>query len=147
MSTYARRQRRRLITPQGQHFIGIWNVVAGDTGKGNRMMITSAVGDIYELKYLFREDGKDPQWKLLQELEYMPDTNTLENRVGDDGRPLPGEPERCITFWNRISRNRRDKCAIFAMRKGQNPGNISQLPFFEQWEEGGSWGAEEEAPP
>jgi|GEM_PF-2848105 len=149
MSNTARRERRRFTAIEGRHFLGRWTAIAGNTGGSEELRIT-AHGDLYELKYFYKENSDDPgRWRLLQQLVYMPDTRTLENRVDDDGLPRlldaeseRREPERCITFWNCIARNRGKSCTIFAMRIGQNPGAQSQLPPFEQGATG-SWGAEE----
>ncbi len=128
------------------------NLKAGSTDVGDMMRIIPD-GSTYRLQYRDADDG----WKTLQELEYMPDTHTLENLTNEDGLPplVPGhpdperrEPQRCITFWNCVARNKAHKCTIFAMRKGKNPHQTENdsLPFWDGPldSENGSWGAEEE---
>ena len=133
----------------GNGYEGTWTVIAGSPADGEsqptyemriREIVASPPGSRYRLSY--RQDGGD--WIELQILEYVPGTNTLENRVGSDGGPPEGEPERCITFWNRRERNQAPQNSIFAMRVGKNPNSPhdGELPSFEQGPTG-SWGAEE----
>ncbi len=156
MSSRARRQRRRMTNIDGRQFVGVWNVKAGSpllSGEPKYdMKIEHSTGDEYDLYYRVRPDvaaADGGGWQKLQQLEYMADTGTLENRVGDDGQPRRisedsdlREPERCINFWNCMTRNRAKKCAIFAMRVGPNRKSRRALPYFEDGEDG-SWGAEE----
>jgi hypothetical protein len=122
----------------GNLYIGEWSVLAGQSAlPSHRVRIQRAEGEEFVLEYLAEDD-----WRPLQTLVYMPDTKTLENRVDEQGRCLPGEPERCISFWNRVVRNRAPACAIYAMRVGANPAGLPGLPAFENGPNG-SWGAEE----
>ncbi len=147
-----RRQRRRLSNIEGRHFVGKWKWKVGNTGVPATIYRIEPDPDA-DNQYRLEYERSSGQWQLLQTLEYMPDTGTLENLTDDDGQPreIPGvhptlqEPQRCITFWNCRTRNRHDKCAIFAMRIGPNPppDDGSVLPISEQ-DDNGSWGAEEE---
>jgi hypothetical protein len=131
--------RRQMTSIDPDRFQGEWTVVAGqDYVPSGRVRIRHLDGSEYLLEYQDRE----LLWRPLQTLFFMPDTGTLENRVGEDGWPLPKEPERCLTFWNRAVRNRAKLSSIFAMRIGCNPPGDSNLPGFETGPNG-SWGAEE----
>lgn len=153
-------ERRRMTTVSGRHFVGIWKVIAGNPVEANKkgatkgtvatkqyeMLILSTGANLFSLSY---RQVPSKAWTHLQTLTYMADTHTLENRIGEDGRPLrrgpkeeDREPERCLTFWNCRVRSQGEKCAIFALRFGKNPGDDSQLPGFEMGTNG-SWGAEE----
>jgi hypothetical protein len=138
MDTDRQRRRRRMTRIYGDLYEGEWRVISGENSMpSDRVRIRHAEGDEFVLEYLSGE-----VWQPLQTLVYMPDTETLENRVDENGGCLPDEPERCISFWNRVVRNRAPKCAIYAMRVGENPPGLPGLPA---WETGsnGSWGAEE----
>lgn len=138
MSQDKQKRRRRMTSIDGDLYQGEWKVVAGENAvPSGRVRIRHLEGSEYLLEY---QDGET--WKTLQVLAFMPDTGTLENRVGEDGGPLPGEPERCLTFWNRVVRNRVSRCSLFAMRVGHNAPGLPNLPGFEQGPNG-SWGAEE----
>lgn len=149
-------QRRRVSAVTGQHFVGTWKITAGSPLDGSdkkyEMRIVPAgtpaepKDTLYFLQYRVVEPATEKtEWTDLQELVFLPDTQTLENRVAQDGCPRPDEPERCIAFWDRRVRNRAPKCSIFAIRVGKNPPHLAQdesLPPFETGSNG-SWTAEE----
>lgn len=144
MSEEMKWHRKRFTAVDGRFFLGEWNVTAGSSGVGEKMRIIAAAGEEFELQF---HEGN--VWKPLQKLVCMPDTQTLENRVDDDGKPRrinpgqePREPERCISFWNRMIRSKAEKLSIFAMRVGANPMPQNCLPDSEKGEKG-AWGAEE----
>ncbi len=137
------RERRRIIaSPDGRHFEGVWHIKAGDptpedTEPQYDMKIV-ARGD-YRFRLYYSVRSNKPRWVELQDLQYMPDTQTLENLS-------EASTERCITFWNRPLRNRASCCSLFAMRVEKNGHSVpseDDLPIFEQGT-GGSWGAEDE---
>ena len=138
MNGNRRERRRRMTRIDGSLYEGEWKVISGTSAvPSGRIRIRAEKGDEFALEYQV-EKG----WALLQIMVYMPDTETLENRVDASGQPLPGEPERRISVWNRLVRNRSECCSIYAMRVGANPSHLLGLPDFEQGPNG-SWGAEE----